>query len=144
MEFIVDILSHNIKELISYLLFYGISILILQIVSKNKNQRNLIFNSLQMLQIVLNQKLPDKANDILQIWIEGLNKIKDGEFSQDDKIDQFLRYLKLVSSQKGINLSDSDIEILHTLILSTFVNVEKTKPQVVASSINKFSAMNVK
>ena len=142
MQFIIDILLHNLKELISYLSFYLVSLVVFHYISKNKSQRNIFLNSLQIVQVVLNQKLNDKSNTLLSIWLDGLKKVQDGEFSNDDKIDQFLRYIKLMAQSKGINLTDSDLQVLHTLILSNFVNVDKVKPQIVAQSVNKFSAMN--
>lgn len=139
MEFLTDILYHNLKELISYVSFYLVSLVVFHFLSKNKQKRDLVLNSLNIIRIVLSEKLGDKANSVLAIWIDGLRKVQDGEFSHDDKVDQFLRYIKLAASQKGISLSESDVEILHTLIIGSFVNVPTEKPEIVTQSINKFS-----
>lgn len=142
MQFLLDILYHNLKELSSYLLLYLISFIALHLISKNKQKKELLLNTLTVVKLVLQSKLGEKGNSILDIWLDGLKKVEDGEFSNDDKVDQFLRYIKLISSQKGIDLTDADIETLHTLITSTFINVEKSKPEIVTQSIDKFSSMN--
>ena len=142
MQFLLDIFYHNLKELSSYVFLYLISLVALHFISKNKQKRELLINTLTVVKLVLQSKLGDKSSSVLDIWLEGLKKVEDGEFSNDDKVDQFLRYIKLISSQKGIDLSEADVETLHTLILSTFANVENTKPQLVTQSINKFSQKN--
>lgn len=142
MQFLLDILYHNLKELSSYFLLYLISLIALHFISKNKQKRELLLNTLTVVKLVLQSKLGDKGSSILDIWLEGLKKVEDGEFSNDDKVDQFLRYIKLISAQKGIDLSEADIETLHTLILSTFANVENSKPEIVTQSIDKFTKKN--
>ena len=74
-------------------------------------------NTLQVIKIVLQAKLGDKAGKILDIWIEGLNKIQDGEFSVSDGVDQFVRFIRLGAASKGIELSEEDVEKIEMLFL---------------------------
>jgi hypothetical protein len=98
--------------------------------------------TLEVVKLVLRSKLGDKADGILDIWIEGLKKIQDGEFSQDDAVDQFVRFVRLGCVQKGIELSEEDVDKIHMLVLSTLETFVGKKPKQIEIAVNKFNAMN--
>ena len=83
-----------------------------------------------------------KAGKILDIWIEGLNKIQDGEFSVSDGVDQFVRFIRLGASSKGVELTDEDIEKIEMLVLSTLETFTSKHPKQISTAVNKFNAMN--
>ena len=85
-----------------------------------------------------------KGSGILDIWVTGLQKIQDGEFTTDDGVDQFVRYIKLAASQQGINLTDSDVQEIHTLVMTTLGVFLSSKPKQVQIAVNQFAAMNIK
>ena len=92
--------------------------------------------------MVLKSKLGDKADMLVSIWIEGLKKIQDGEFSDADGVDQFVRYLRLAAKVNGIELSDTDVESLSTLVLTTLQTYIGKKPKEIDIVVNKFAAMS--
>ena len=96
----------------------------------------------EVIKLVLHSKLGDKADGILDIWIDGLKKIQDGEFSQDDAVDQFVRFIRLGCAQKGIELSEEDVDKIHMLVLSTLETFVGKKPKQIEIAVNKFNAMN--
>lgn len=99
-------------------------------------------SSLELVKIFLANALGKKGEAILDIWIEGLKKIEDGEFSNEDAVDQFVRFIKLGAVQKGIELSEEDTEKIELLVLSTFEKFVSKKPKQINIAVNKFNAMN--
>jgi len=99
-------------------------------------------SSLELVKIFLANALGKKGEAILDIWIEGLKKIEDGEFSNEDAVDQFVRFIKLGAAQKGVELTEEDTEKIELLVLSTFEKFISKKPKQINIAVNKFNAMN--
>ena len=104
MDFIIEFLTKNISSIGTYILFFLLSSAVLYHLSKLKNERSVALNTLQIIHTVLKSKLGDKADMLISIWIEGLKKIQDGEFSDEDGVDQFVRFLRLAAKNQGIEL----------------------------------------
>ncbi len=100
--------------------------------------------SLELVKVFLSNALGKKGEAILDIWIEGLRKIEDGEFSSEDAVDQFVRFIKLGAAQKGVELSEQDTEKIELLVLSTLEKFNSKKPKQINIAVNKFNAMNHK
>ena len=98
--------------------------------------------SLELVKVFLSNALGDKGKAILDIWIEGLKKIEDGEFSSEDAVDQFVRFIKLGAAQKGVELSEQDTEKIELLVLTTLEKFVSQKPKQINIAVNKFNAMN--
>jgi hypothetical protein len=98
--------------------------------------------SLELVKVFLSNALGKKGEAILDIWIEGLRKIEDGEFSSEDAVDQFVRFIKLGAAQKGVDLSEEDTEKIELLVLTTLEKFVSKKPKQINIAVNKFNAMN--
>lgn len=142
MEFLSKFLNNTQNEIIFYLLAFIFGSIILFFLAKSGTDVKSTLTSLELIKVVLNDKLGDKADGILQIFIEGIKKIEDGEFSQDDAIDQFVRYVKLACAQRGINLTEEDVEKIEFLVLGTLEKFIGKKPKTIQIAVNKFNAMN--
>ena len=82
-----------------------------------------------------------RAGNLVDIWIAGVKMIQDGEFSADDGVDQFVRYVNLGAASKGITLTDTELEAIRNLAASTlkmFLNKRKTEINL---AIRTFSTM---
>ena len=101
-------------------------------------------SSLELVKVFLSNALGQKGEAILGIWIEGLKKIEDGEFSSEDAVDQFVRFIKLGAAQKGVELSEEDTEKIELLVLTTLEKFVSKKPKQINIAVNKFNAMNHK
>ena len=101
-------------------------------------------SSLELVKVFLSNALGQKGEAILDIWIEGLKKIEDGEFSSEDAVDQFVRFIKLGAAQKGVDLSEEDTEKIELLVLTTLEKFVSKKPKQINIAVNKFNAMNHK
>ena len=99
-------------------------------------------SSLELVKVFLANALGTKGEAILDIWIEGLKKIEDGEFSSEDAVDQFVRFIKLGAAQKGVELSEQDVEKIELLVLSTLEKFVSKQPKQINIAVNKFNAMN--
>ena len=99
-------------------------------------------SSLELVKVFLSNALGQKGEAILDIWIEGLKKIEDGEFSNEDAVEQFVRFIKLGAAQKGVELSEQDTEKIELLVLSSLEKCISKKPKQINIAVNKFNAMN--
>ena len=142
MEFLTNLLKSTQNEIIIYVICFILGSVVFFFLAKSKSESSAALQTLQVVKLVLRSKLGEKADGILDIWIEGLKKIQDGEFSQDDAVDQFVRYIRLGCVQKGIELGEEDIDKIHMLVLSTLETVVGKKPKQIQIAVNKFNAMN--
>jgi hypothetical protein len=144
MEFINHFLKNTQNEIILYVICFILGSVVFFFLAKSKSEGAAALQTLEVIKLVLRSKLGDKADGILDIWIEGLKKIQDGEFSQDDAVDQFVRFIRLGCAQKGIQLSEEDVDKIHMLVLSTLETFIGKKPKQIEIAVNKFNAMNHK
>jgi len=142
MEFLTNFLKSTQNEIIIYVICFILGSVVFFFLAKSKSESSAALQTLEVVKLVLRSKLGEKADGILDIWIEGLKKIQDGEFSQDDAVDQFVRYIRLGCAQKGIELGDEDIDKIHMLVLSTLETFIGKKPKQIQIAVNKFNAMN--
>lgn len=142
MKVVLDFINHNGNSLIVYTLLFVFGSFLLKYLSNLKSESAVVLNTLQLIKILLSAKLGSKADDIIDIWIEGLEKIQDGEFSKDDGIDQFIRFVRLGASTKGVNLTDQDVEHIKVLVGSTLNVFLGKKQNSIHTGVNKFVAMN--
>ena len=144
MEFLSKLLNSTQNEIIIYVLAFILGLVVLFFLAKSGVDVKSSLNTLELIKLMLHNKLGDKADGILDIWIEGLKKIQDGEFSEDDAVDQFVRYIRLGCAQRGIQLSEEDVDKIHLLVLSTLEKFTSKKPKTIEIAVNKFNAMNLK
>ena len=142
MEFLTNLLKSTQNEIIIYAICFILGSVVFFFLAKSKSESSAALQTLEVVKLVLRSKLGEKADGILDIWIEGLKKIQDGEFSQDDAVDQFVRYIRLGCAQKGIELGEEDIDKIHMLVLSTLETFVGKKPKQIQIAVNKFNAMN--
>lgn len=144
MDHLIQTLRPVFDNIVGQVILFVVASFIFYHLAKLKEQRGVALTTLQIIETVLKAKLGDKASKILNIWIEGLKLIQDGEFSKDDAVDQFLRYIRLNAAQNGIELSDEDINSLHTLVMTTLETFTGKKPNEIQRTVNQFAAMSAK
>lgn len=142
MELITNFLKNTQNELLLYVICLVLGCVVFFFFAKVRTETSAALKTLEVVKLVLRDKLGDKAEGILDIWIEGLKKIQDGEFSQDDAVDQFVRYIRLACAQREIQLSEEDVDKIHLLVLSTLETFIGKKPKQIEIAVNKFNAMN--
>jgi hypothetical protein len=54
----------------------------------------------------LASKLGEKAASIIDIWIEGLDAIKDGNFTEEEMIEEFIKIIKLRAATVTLTAED--------------------------------------
>ena len=144
LDFLLKHLNNTADGLLLYTLFFIVGCFVFVYLAKLKTQREFLLSTLKVVQSVLSTKLGAKGSGILAIWVDGLQKIQDGEFTTDDGVDQFVRYIKLAAAQQGITLTDSDVQEIHTLVMTTLGIFLSNKPKQVQIAVNQFAAMNIK
>ncbi len=111
-------------------------------IARSKSHITETISSLELVKVFLSNALGEKGEAILDIWIEGLRKVEDCEFSNEDAVDQFVRFIKLGAAQRGVELSEQDTEKIELLVLSTLEKFVSKKPKQINIAVNKFNAMN--
>lgn len=144
MDKLLSLLNTATGELVGILLICIVGMFALFYLAKTGTETKSALNTLQIVKVVLRSKLGSKADQILDIWIKGLELIQDGEFSSEDAVDQFVRYIRLGAAEKGIELTEEDVDKINMLVLSTLENFTGKKPQQIKAVVNKFNAMNAK
>lgn len=144
MQTVLNFLLHSFDGLILYILLFLVGSFVLYHLARLKNQRAYLFTTIKIISSVLGNKFGSKASDLLEIFVDGLDKIQDGDFSNDDVVDWFLRYVRLSAQQKGITLTDEDINNLHTLISSTVFMFVGKNPKQIKHAVNQFNAFQAK
>ena len=142
MELLSKILNSTQNEIIIYVIAFIFGSAILFFLARSGGDVKTSLNALELVKVMLHNSLGAKADGILDIWIEGLKMIQDGEFSNEDKVDQFVRYIRLGATSKGVELTDEDVEKIELLVLSTLEQFINKKPSQIKTVVNKFNAMN--
>ena len=124
-----------------YFALFLIGSVVMYFLSKLKKESAVALQVMIVIRALLSAKLGSKASLLIDIWIDGLRKIQDGEFSEDDRVDQFVRFVRLGASSKGVELSDSDVDNIRDLVNSTLDVFVGKKPNEINLAVNKFNKM---
>ena len=139
---LTSIATGHLLELIPFVIMLIVTSFVLFLLSRSyKSESKIALDTLLVIKSVLSAKLGTKGTLLVDAWVSGLQKIQDGEFSDDDKVDQFVRFLRLAAANEGVTLSDEDINNIHTIVLSTLDLFIGKKPETIAIAVNKFNAM---
>jgi len=140
MDFI-NIAVNHLGGLMVYFALFLIGSVVMYFLSKLKKESAVALQVMIVIRALLSAKLGSKASLLIDIWIDGLKKIQDGEFSEDDRVDQFVRFVRLGASSKGVELSDSDVDNIRDLVNSTLDVFVGKKPNEINLAVNKFNKM---
>lgn len=141
MKFLTDIITLHLIEFSVYLGIFVAGTAGLFFLAKYKSQSALALQALIIVRAYLYARFGARAGNLVDIWIAGIKMIQDGEFSADDGVDQFVRYVNLGASTKGLTLSDTELEAIKNLASATlkmFLNRRKTEINL---AVRKFSSM---
>jgi hypothetical protein len=97
---------------------------------------------LLLVKSVLGSKLGTKGQVILDAWAEGIKRASDGTFDGADKVDQLIRFLKIVASQNNIELSETDVAIITELAETSLSMLQGQKKIDIAVGVDKFQSMS--
>jgi hypothetical protein len=109
-----------------------------------KSESQVALDSLFVIKNILAAQLGEKGRLLVDIWIKGLQNIQDGEYSEADRIDTFVRFIKLAAANEGVILTEEDMQRIQTLVMTTLEMFVGKKPTTIAVAVNKFNAMNVR
>ncbi len=140
MDFI-NIAVNHLGGLMVYFALFLIGSVVMYFLSKLKKESAVALQVMIVIRALLSAKLGSKASLLIDIWIDGLRKIQDGEFSEDDRVDQFVRFVRLGASSKGVELSDSDVDNIRDLVNSTLDVFVGKEPNEINLAVNKFNKM---
>jgi len=141
---IIDLISKNASGLLLYVVIFAIGSSVLFFLSKLKTESGVALQTLIVIKAILSRQIGSKAGDIVDIWIEGLKKIEDGEFSREDGVDQFIRFVRLGAATRGIELSELELNAVTSLVESTLNIFVGKKPKEITMAVNQFTVMNKK
>jgi len=142
MQILNHVFSNSADTILFYLITFSIVSAALFYLAKLRSGSAVVLNTLQIIKMMLSSKLGSKADALIDIWIEGLKKIQDGEFSREDGVDQFVRYVRLAAANKGVLLTEDDVQHISQLVSSTLDIFIGKKQSEISLGVNKFNAMN--
>jgi hypothetical protein len=141
MKYFIDLITLHLVEFSIYLGVFVAGTVGLFFLAKHKTQSGLALQALIIVRAYLYARFGAKAGSLVDIWIAGIKMIQDGEFSTDDGVDQFVRYVNLGASVKNLILSETELEAIKNLAASTlkmFLNKRKTEINL---AVRQFSSM---
>lgn len=141
MKLLTDLITLHLIEFSVYVGIFVAGTAGLFFLAKYKSQSALALQALIIVRAYLYARFGARAGNLVDIWIAGIKMIQDGEFSADDGVDQFVRYVNLGASTKGLTLSDTELEAIRNLAASTlkmFLNKRKTEINL---AVRQFSSM---
>jgi hypothetical protein len=131
------------KDHIILVISFVIAVLILPFIARRfKTESDYVYKVLLLVKSVLGSKLGTKGQVILDAWAEGIKRASDGTFDEADKVDQLIRFLKIVASQNNIELSDTDVAIITELAETSINMLQGQKKMDIAIGVDKFQSMS--
>jgi len=88
---------------------------------------------LNFIKSYLEKNLGDKAGEIIDIWITGLESIKDGNFTEEEMIEQFMNIVRIKTSANKFSLEEN--KIINSAIEMTIQSFTNKKSKNVAFKI---------
>ncbi len=144
MEALIKSLTSHISSVLPVAIICLVTIIGLFLLSRGyKSESQVALDSLFVIKNLLAAQLGEKGGLLVDIWIRGLQNIQDGEYSEADKIDTFVRFIKLGAANEGVTLSEEDLQRIQQLVITTLELFVGKKPTTIAVAVNKFNAMNV-
>ena len=145
MEAIIKSLLSHASSILPIVLICIVTIVGLFLLSRGyKSETQVALDSLFIIKNLLATQLGEKGSLLVDIWIRGLQNIQDGEYSESDKIDTFVRFIKLAAVNEGINLSEEDLQRIQSLVITSLELFVGKKSTTIAVAVNKFNALNVR
>jgi hypothetical protein len=141
MKLLTDLITLHLVELSIYLGVFVAATVGLFFLAKHKSQSALALQALIIVRAFLYARFGARAGNLVDIWISGVKMIQDGEFSADDGVDQFVRYINLGASTKGITLSDVELEAIRNLAASTLKMFLTRRKTEINLAVRQFSSM---
>jgi hypothetical protein len=121
-----------------FLSVYGIailfalgSVLLFKYLSSRPSDVEVVENTLDKVEGFLNDKLGDKATIVLRAWKKGLENAKDGEYTDQEMLENFIEIVKIDLKKADFDQLTTDenkaVEQAAVMTLSKINNKKKTE-----------------
>lgn len=88
---------------------------------------------LNFIKSYLEKNLGDKAGEIIDIWIKGLESIKDGNFTEEEMIEQFMNIVRIKTNVNHLSLEEQ--KVVNSAVEMTIQSFANQKSKNVAFKI---------
>lgn len=88
---------------------------------------------LNFIKSYLEKNLGDKAGEIIDIWITGLESIKDGNFTEEEMIEQFMNIVRIKTNVNKLSLEEQ--KVVNSAVEMTVQSFSSQKSKNVAFKI---------
>jgi len=92
-----------------------------------------IQTKLNFIKSYLEKNLGDKSGEFIDIWIKGLESIKDGNFTEEEMIEQFINIIKIKTEAQ--KLSTEEQKVIKSAVELTVQSFTNQKSKNVAFKI---------
>lgn len=145
MEYLIKLITSHATTVLPVVFVCILTFIGLFLLSRGyKSESQVALDSLFVIKSLLASQLGEKGGLLVDIWIKGLQNIQDGEYSKADRIDTFVRFIKLAAANEGVVLTEEDMQRIQTLVMTTLEMFFGKKPASIAVAVNKFNTMNVR
>lgn len=121
-----------------FLSVYGIailfalgSVLLFKYLSNRPSDVEVVENTLNKVEVFLNDKLGDKATIVLRAWKKGLENAKDGEYTDQEMLENFIEIVRIDLKKADFDQLTTDenkaVEQAAIMTLSEINNKNKTE-----------------
>jgi hypothetical protein len=111
-----------------------ITVILMKFASKRKENLLYIKATIKVLKSLLGDKLGNKANLIFDDWLECIEKVQNGTWTQEQMIEEFIH---IVNELKGVRLTNEEINNIR--------EVTKTSVQILSNPVyDKVSICSIK
>jgi hypothetical protein len=134
----------NIKYLFDlFLSVYGIailfalgSVLLFKLLSTRPNDVETIEKTLDKVEVFLTDKLGDKATIVLNAWKKGLENAKDGEYTDQEMLENFLDIVKVDLKKADFDqLTTDEKKVVEEAAVMTFSTINTKKKTEIAFQV---------
>lgn len=111
------------------------SLFLLRYLAKNKGDAQILTMVLTVSRTLLAQRLGDRGTDVFNALIAGLDKVKDGDFTQEEMAQELIEFVRVAVKGK-FELNEQEVKALTDVVMTImqfFAERKKAAPKVVTS-----------
>lgn len=116
-----------------------VSVLVLKFLSIKKVNLKYVEISLDLVKQTLKNKLGDKADAVINAWIEGLKWVEDGEFTKDEMLTEFMKVIDAITGKTVVLTSEE--EAIVKQVAGTTIDMLMANKEVVKSATIKIMSV---
>jgi len=106
-----------------------IGVLSLRFLAGHKREVEYAKTALNTIKNMINGQLGSKADAVIDAWLEGIAAIEDGDFTTQEMVTEFVKFIKIALNDKQVELTPDEEEVVgEAASLTVQMMAVKSKP----------------